>query len=917
MSDAFHKNIQDWLPKDNNLLPYYIGIDSVLDELLKRNFKEDLDEIPPKIIADPLLGYIHLEPLEIAIVDTKLFQRLRKIRQLGLAYLVFPSLNYSRFEHSLGVLGRLNQILNKLIENNFRRNKEDNIQLVINKYSSPIRLAALLHDIGHCLFSHCSERVIEQCNGTETYPSAKYIQESFSKHFKRPKNIPIAEIFSLSIIGSRKFLEFLESLNFSNKKELEKILKQCGRFIIGLPIESDPDSIFLSQLISSGLDADKIDYMMREQQYSGIKLEIDLDRILSKLRVFPLKSYQIPNQLSYLKTFYSSETDVKILGFEKGGQFAFEEFCIARLALHVKIYLHQKVRAAEAQLAKYLEILCDSPVLKQIHNWLRVPESIIEYPDLANQRFASDGSLFNTFELTTKVLGYFKKIDQRDIVHRAFAFGPINSYSEGTKSQDEKNSYEFETYFDNFQKEDLKNRLIEETIQICDENEITLKHDLLDDIIIEFPRLLNIQQGQESLYFERANYLPVRWTIPIDKIIIYFQENRALAYIFCPKEISHIVTAISEKIVFDLSGKVYSQENYISRKTYLDFQIIKKRLTERGFYNRYPQIKPISEYLTMAIASEKINAIHEKLKGFRSFNDEYITINRIITFVNQFPEDLQDACLCFLDHLQIYNENLLSEELDKVIGKQIGANSNIAVCPLGSATDSGNRLNYNLRSVFEKYNIEKLELNDNTILESDKLILYDDNINSGLQLINIFAELISEKEKVPDGLLLNESHHRKLFSEEAKKKIKSMPIHLVYIVGFEGIEEKMRKTLQELFGFIPENINIKIYKSFPESQKILTGPDSLFNHDKKRELKDTLMQIGESLLKNEDKSESKIQSCKLGYSNAQAMVLFPYNIPTMTITALWCKGEVNGIPWIPLAERRRRSGKDGKYLGED
>jgi HD superfamily phosphohydrolase len=916
MSDIFQKYIQAWLPKDTELLPFYIGIDMVLEDLLPKSEIKDLDDIQPKIIADPLLGYIHLEPLEMAIIDTKLFQRLRKIRQLGLAYLVFPSLNYSRFEHSLGVLGRLNQILNKLIENNHRKDKEDNIKTVIDRYIISIRLAALLHDIGHSLFSHCSERVIEKCNGKEGYPDAKYIQETFGKHFKIYKKIPFAEIFTLSIIGSRRFFEFIEGLSFSNKKEIEKTLRTCSNFIIGLPIENDSDSVFLAQLMSSGLDADKIDYMMREQHYSGIKLEIDLDRILSKLRVFNLKSYELPNQLFYLKSLYNTDSDIKVLGFEKGGQFAFEEFCVARLALHVKIYLHQKVRAAEAQLSGYLESLSHSPVLQQVHNWLRVPESIIEYPEIADQKFSSDGSLFNTFELSTKLKNYFRKIDQRDIVHRAFAFGPINSYSEGCPKDDDNFTEKFDAYFDVYRSNNLKKEVISTAITLCDENEIKLNEKLLDDIIIEIPRLLNIQQGQESLFFERASYLPVRWTIPIDKIIIYFQENRALAYIFCPKEICSIICVASEKVIFDISGKVYSQESHLSKATYLGFQDLKKTLKERGFYNKYPQLNPISEYLKKAVASEKINNIHEKLKGFKSFKDEYITINRITTFVNQFPEDLQDACLCFLDYLNIYSENLLGNEIDKILQKAYNIGGSIGICPLGSATDSGNRLNYNLRPIFEKYKIESLELNDTVVLESEKLIFYDDNINSGLQLINIFAELLSERDKLPLNLQLNENHHRKLISDDARRKFKNMPICIVYIVGFEGIEGIIKSLLSEHLGFIPDNINIKCHEVFSQSSKILSGKDSKFNHAKKKEFRDTLMEIGESLLKNEGKPNDKIQSCKLGYSNAEAMVLFPYNIPTMTITPLWCKGEVNGIPWIPLAERRRRT-KDGKYLGED
>lgn len=917
MSDLIQKYVQSWLPKDTNLLPYYIGIDSVLESLLEKKNPFDIDEISPKIIADPLLGYIHLEPLEVCIVDTKLFQRLRKVKQLGLAYLVFPSLGYSRFEHSLGVLGRLEQILNKLIENNLRRDKEDDLRTVINKYKRPLRLAALLHDMGHCLFSHCSERVIEKCKGSESYPSATVIQEILTKHFKKEKRIPMAEIFSLSIIGSKKFLDFLESLSFSTKKDIEKTLKQTARFIVGLPIEEDADTVFLAQLISGGLDADKIDYMLREQQYSGIKLEIDVDRILSKLRIFSLKSYELPNQLSHLKNLYEPEATIKVLGFEKGGQFAFEEFCIARLALHVKVYLHQKVRAAEAQLSKYLEILLDSPILKEVHNWLKLPEAIIEYPEIVNQRFASDGTLFNLFALHNKILVSFKKIDERDISHRSYAFGPINSYSEGLKKTNENYQGEFDQYFELFKDIDLKTKIIEDAIQICDEHNIEIDHDKLEDLIVEVPKLLNIQQGHESLYFERANYLPVRWTIPIDKILVYFQENRALAYVFSPKEISHIIAAISEKVIFDISEKVYSQANHLSRKTHSSYQNIKAKLNSKGFYNKYPQLKPISEYLKMAAASEKISKIHENLKGFRSVSDEYITINRITTFVNQFPEELQDACLCFLDHLEIYNEGLLVSELDKILSKIISEDNSVAICPLGSATDSGNRLNYHLREVFEKFNIDKADLNDNVILENDKVIFFDDNINSGLQLINIFAEILDKKASLPSDLQLDEKHHRKLVSVDAKEKFMNMPISIAYIVGMENSAEKVKDTLSKYLGFDPKNICIRIHKTFKEKDKILTGENSAFNHEKKKEFRDALSEIGEKLLQNEKKAETKIQSCKIGYSNAQAMVLFPYNVPTMTVTALWCKGVVDGIPWIPLAERRRRSNKEGKFIGED
>ena len=415
--------MQNWLPENNELLNFYIGIDDFLDKMLCQ--ADDIESETSKIIADPLLGYIYFTPLEIAIIDTPLFQRLRKIKQLGLAYLVFPSLGYSRFEHSLGVLGRLNQILNKLVENYARNNPsdDDGLQKVIKKFSDPVRLAALMHDIGHCIFSHCSERVIHNLKGdtSSKYPSVSTIRKIFTDHYEKEKLIPIAEIFSITIIGSKKFQEYIHGLGVYKPKELTTLLENASRFILGLPVKNEPHTIFLTQLISSGLDADKIDYMVREQHYSGIKLEIDLDRILSKLNVFDLDYFELPKHMEYVKKHFEANKKCKVLGFSKGGQFVFEEFCIARLALNVKIYLHQKVRAAESQLSNYLEGISinenqfHEKELQKAHNWLKLCEGILEHPQLIDEIFKKGNDLFSTPKpiLNEAQIKQLKKIDNR------------------------------------------------------------------------------------------------------------------------------------------------------------------------------------------------------------------------------------------------------------------------------------------------------------------------------------------------------------------------------------------------------------------------------------------------------------------------------------------------------------------------
>jgi len=209
--------VQEWLPQNIELIPFYEGISKFIDKYLPSTVEQI--EYSSKTIHIPLTGDVYLESWEVAIIDSKLYQRIRDIKQVGLAYLVFPSIIHSRFEHSLGVLGRLMEILNKVTINTNRYDSDLKIKEKIEQYKISIRLAALIHDIGHCVFSHVSERVINTLPGNEPYPSSKLVRELFSKHFKKNSQIPFAEIFSISLLGSARFLEFFENLDVPRIKK--------------------------------------------------------------------------------------------------------------------------------------------------------------------------------------------------------------------------------------------------------------------------------------------------------------------------------------------------------------------------------------------------------------------------------------------------------------------------------------------------------------------------------------------------------------------------------------------------------------------------------------------------------------------------------------------------------------------------
>ncbi|NOT01005.1 MAG: HD domain-containing protein [Phycisphaerales bacterium] len=111
--------------------------------------KSKPDEFRHKVITDPVHGEIGLSRLEVDLIDTQSFQRLRRLKQLGLATLVYPSASHSRFSHSLGVF----HIMSRAIELMVRRGKFTDTE------GRLLRIAALLHDIGHYPYSHLVERL--------------------------------------------------------------------------------------------------------------------------------------------------------------------------------------------------------------------------------------------------------------------------------------------------------------------------------------------------------------------------------------------------------------------------------------------------------------------------------------------------------------------------------------------------------------------------------------------------------------------------------------------------------------------------------------------------------------------------------------------------------------------------------------
>lgn len=270
-------------------------------------------------IRDPVHGFIEFNDWEKEIIAHPAFQRLRRIRQLALTDMIYPGAMHSRFEHSLGVMHLVTKMFDSIIK------KEENKKILkdllnyedegLKRDRQIIRFAGLLHDIGHAPFSHVSEELMPK-NPLTNKP---YKHEDYT--------IAI-------IIGPLKDVIEKHKSNVNYGITANEIADM---------IKGDPKRlgkrIFWKILISSQLDADRCDYLLRDSIHLGVKYGIyDLDRLLVTLKLAK-----------------EPEAGDPFLGIEEGGWHVAESIVIARYQMFTQVYYQKTRRAYDFMLKEALK----------------------------------------------------------------------------------------------------------------------------------------------------------------------------------------------------------------------------------------------------------------------------------------------------------------------------------------------------------------------------------------------------------------------------------------------------------------------------------------------------------------------------------------------------------------------------------
>jgi uncharacterized protein len=237
-----------------------------------------------KIFSDPVHGFVSVpKRLLLPLIETPEYQRLRRIRQLGLGHLVFPGAEHTRFQHGIGAMALMQDALTVLA---------DKGTPISDSEHEAALAAALLHDVGHGPFSHTLEADLIACDGHGPH---------HHEHMSRAIIARMNERFD-------------------------------GALTLALEMfDGTYERPFFHRLIASHLDMDRLDYLRRDSFYTGVaEGVVGVERIIKTLRVDPLEG--------------GPDADVVV---EAKGAYAVESFVLSRRLMYWQVYLHKTVIAAD------------------------------------------------------------------------------------------------------------------------------------------------------------------------------------------------------------------------------------------------------------------------------------------------------------------------------------------------------------------------------------------------------------------------------------------------------------------------------------------------------------------------------------------------------------------------------------------
>lgn len=526
---------------------------SVLHEFQERINKlvsESLSDYNPqkhakeKSIRDAVWGTSRFYPWEVAVLDSPLLQRLRDVRQTGLSFRVYPTAVHTRFDHTLGVVRVASRIVQSINEKHLQKKAprisyDDHMR---------IRLSTLLHDVGHSCFSHVSEAIFG--SSKEFLSLQVNINEKFGV---TPKP---HEIMSWLVVQSPVFKKFINELV---KKEIivdwvctDEDLDHIAGNIIGY--RENPSEKFHADIINGPMDADKLDYLLRDAYFAGPTVVYDLERFLHTV-----DAIEYPRDNTIL-----GQQGAKIvrLSIPIEGVTALEQVIISKLMLFSYLYHHHKIRCVEGMCHEALKSLVDfSSKGSKKKNQLELDHPVC-FLSLSDRSILPAG--WPPKIKGDKVAGEIANmLVRRNLYKRALVISRIFILNIDT-DMNAKNGFSrlLACASDTDERDSLRKLIFDKTMKIMssksykDKTKELRKTFEIHHILVDIPKSPTIEETEgvmipisSKIGTDEKNFTPLSDMFPIEKWVDAYNAIKWRGHIFTPEEAAFFVNLASKEIL--------------------------------------------------------------------------------------------------------------------------------------------------------------------------------------------------------------------------------------------------------------------------------------------------------------------------------------------------------------------------------
>jgi len=447
----------------------------------------------PKIIHDALWGTFTLKSHEVALLDTPLLQRLRFIHQTGATSLTYPCALHTRFEHTMGVMFQADRMLTAI------KASSDQPGLFPDR-NDTLRYAALLHDTGHGPFSHTSEQ----------YYSAMPDIGQFKKsdEGRRFSKSGGGEILSCLIVESAAFKAFAEAVLIQLGVDIDAA--KISQYVSGT---ADAGHIFMSEIIHGPFDADKLDYLHRDGMFSGLKMNVDIDRLYASIN------------LHYHEGWH------RIAG-SMSGTSPLMQIMFNKMLLYTGIYHHHKVRAVDCMLWAMFELAVGQQstlggiVIKSPVDFLRITDDRLLIEEL------TDNPAIKKLIEDLRQRRLWKRalvISRSTVDKQAYDTNatPVNAPYQDLQALQEDGQDNFD------RKRELANKIWEAAGKPCEPHEIW----------IDIPQNPSFTEAGRTWIKSPGHSEPVQLNqyLPIQKWVELYEVHRWQSHVFCPNDVRSAV----------------------------------------------------------------------------------------------------------------------------------------------------------------------------------------------------------------------------------------------------------------------------------------------------------------------------------------------------------------------------------------